>query len=93
MTNETTAAQRIDAATEIAIRAGFVREDFVEDGGKLWATLATRDNGDVNECTPGAADIKAARTARAQIQEQVPGCVVHIDTCDEWVHLVIEVAS
>ncbi len=51
--------------------------------------FSTRDNGDVGECEHGAADIAHAREMRTEILAAFSTAKVQIDTCDEWVNLII----
>lgn len=55
-----------------------------EDCSDAELNYATREEGDVGECEPGAGDVLEARRLRREINA-IPGVVAVVDVCDEWV--------
>lgn len=82
-------------AIATAVRAvihgsGFDEEQEVGPTPPRQLCFTTRDNGDVESCTPGRADVLAARALRDAIQAKVPGVTARVSTCDEWTFVTVE---
>lgn len=51
--------------------------------------FATRDNGNVGDETPGAADFKEARRVAQLVEASFPQVQTSVESVDEWVELAI----
>lgn len=55
-----------------------------EDCSDAELNYATREEGDIGECSPGAGDVLEARRLCDAINT-IPGVIAVVDVCDEWV--------
>ena len=76
----------IDQAFKIMSHLPFWHDGTEDRGDYLLVMWVTRDNGDIINKTPGAADIAAAHEAAAMLR--AAGAKVQLSTCDEWVDIV-----
>jgi len=70
----------------------FVRDNSYlsfDDDDDNEVSFTTRENGDVGAEEYSNIDVREARRIGAMLTEAFPSIKLDIDTCDEWVNLVV----
>jgi hypothetical protein len=82
------------AAIRNLLRGSWLIEESNNGAGEVHDELifATREHGSVGDETPGREDIVHAREMKLAILANVDGVTAYIDTCDEWVSLIVRAA-